>query len=90
MNYKVVNSYKIQNLEDIYINVLYYYKNNKLDKRRSIDSYIEEWFAHNWLYNLGLFRSHARDTDLDGNETFYRLIIYKLIFKLFARRKKDE
>ena len=90
MNYKVVNSYKIQNLEDIYINVLYYYKNNKLDKRRSIDSYIEEWFAHNWLYNLGLFRSHTRDTDLDGNEAFYRLIIYKLIFKLFARRKKDE
>ena len=90
MNYKVVNSYKIQNLEDIYINVLYYYKNNKLDKRRSIDSYIEEWFAHNLLYNLGLFRSHTRDTDLDGNEAFYRLIIYKLIFKLFARRKKDE
>lgn len=90
MNYKVENSYKIQNLEDIYLNVVYYYKNNKLDKNRTIDSYVEEWFAHNWLYNLGLFRSHTRDTDLDGNEAFYRLIIYKLIFKLFARRKKDE
>ena len=42
MNYKVENSYKIQNLEDIYLNVVYYYKNNKLDKNRTIDSYVEE------------------------------------------------
>lgn len=90
MNFKIKDSYKIQDLKDIYLNVVYYYKNNKLDKNRSIESYIEEWYAHNWLYNLGLFKSHTRDTDLDGDESIFRLICYKIIFILFARRKKDE
>lgn len=89
MNFKVKNSYKFS-LEEIKKEVVYYYNCGVLDTSRSIESYIEEWYAHNWLYNLGLFKSHTRDTDLDGNESIFRLICYKIIFILFARRKKDE
>ena len=73
-------------LDEIKENVVYYYNYGALDKRRSIESYIEEWFAHNWLYNLGLFRSHTEDTDLDGDESWFRLICYKIIYKLFSKK----
>lgn len=80
MNLKIIDSYKITNLEDIYKNVVYYYKYNKLDKSRSIESYVEEWYVHNLLYNLGIFKSHTKDTDLDGDESKLMLICYKIIF----------
>lgn len=89
MNFKIKDSYKF-NLDEIKDNVVYYYNCGLLDKRRSINSYVEEWYAHNWLYKLGLFKSHTKDTDLDGDEQWYRLIAYKIIYLLFQRRKTDE
>lgn len=88
-SYKVKDSYKITDLNDIFNSVVYYYNSGLLDENRSIQSYVEEWFAHNWLYNLGLFKSHTRDTDLDGDESLFRRICYKIIFKLFTRRIKN-
>ena len=43
--------------------------------KRSLDSMIDEWKAHNLLYKFGLFRSHTKDVDID-NESKYRKFFY--------------
>lgn len=40
-----------------------------------MSSLINEWKAHNLLYDLHLFRSHTRNVDLN-NEPWYRKVIY--------------
>lgn len=38
--------------------------------RRSNKSLINEWYVHNALYNLHLFRSHTKDVDLNFPNKF--------------------
>lgn len=47
--------------------------------KRSINSWVREWKAHNRLYKLGLFKEHTIDCDLEENEKWYRLIAYLII-----------
>ena len=86
MNLHVKDSYKTTNIDEIEKQVIFYYTHSRLDLRRSVNSYIEEWFAHNWMYEHGIFKSHTKDVDLDGAESKLRLLGYKIIFKLFCKK----
>lgn len=78
-NVRVMNSYREQNKYEI-LRILYEFKVEAGYKsRRSIWSWRREWIAHNRMYNMGLFKSHTRDTDLEEHEKWWRLIVYWII-----------
>jgi hypothetical protein len=43
---------------------------------RTVNSYVNEWKGHNRLYNLGLFKKHTKDVDLEENQK----LIWKIIW----------
>ena len=47
--------------------------------KRSVNSWVREWKAHNRLYKLGLFKEHTINCDLEENEKLHRLIAYWII-----------
>lgn len=46
---------------------------------RSVQSYVAEWRAHNLLYDLHLFRSHTKDTDLNIDEKKIARFFYGIL-----------
>ena len=97
LNICVKNSYKIKYSDDIE-NLLKIICNNPAftefkiaGYKRTLPSMRREWEAHNFLYNIGIFKSRTRNTDLDNNESFIRKTGYAVlsfIYRLFNRRKK--
>ena len=97
LNICVKNSYKIKYSDDIE-NLLKMICNNPdftefkiAGYKRTLHSMRREWEAHNFLYNLGIFKSRTENTDLDNNESFIRKTGYAVlsfIYRLFNRRKK--
>lgn len=97
LNICVKNSYKIKYSDDIE-NLLKIICNNPAftefkiaGYKRTLPSMRREWEAHNFLYNLGIFKSRTENTDLDNNESFIRKTGYAVlsfIYRLFNRRKK--
>lgn len=50
---------------------------------RSIKNYIAEWYIHNLLYRLHLFRKHTRDVDFQRQfKHTFRDTIEKTIYKI--------
>jgi hypothetical protein len=47
--------------------------------KRSEQSYYREWKTHNLLYKLNLWQDRTKDTDLDINESKFRLLCYFLL-----------
>ena len=47
--------------------------------KRTAKSLINEWFAHNVLYNLHLFRSHTKDVDLNYPQSKIVGICYAIV-----------
>jgi hypothetical protein len=47
--------------------------------KRSEESWIKEWIAHNRLYKRNLFVDHTKDVDLDEKESLFRLFCYQFI-----------
>lgn len=97
LNICVKNSYKIKYSDDIE-NLLKIICNNTAftefkiaGYKRTLPSMRREWEAHNFLYNIGIFKSRTENTDLDNNESFIRKAGYAVlsfIYRLFNRRKK--
>ena len=54
---------------------------NGIKFQRNNKSWIQEWKTHNLLYKLHLFVDHTRDTDLEENESKFRLFCYKILGK---------
>ena len=75
----IVDSYKVTNEDDMWDILTRFDYETKYYSKRSIDSWIKEWKAHNRLYKLGLFRSHTKDCDLEENEKWWRLLVYEII-----------
>ena len=48
--------------------------------KRTDDSLINEWFAHNVLYNLHLFRTHTKDVDLNYPQSKIIEIAYSVAY----------
>ena len=50
-----------------------------LPQKRTEKSYINEIKAHNRLYNLGIFRNHTKDTDLEEDIKKWKERIFRII-----------
>lgn len=72
-NIKIINSLRLKTKKEI---------NDFLDSvplekvNRTKKSALNEWIAHNRLYQLGLFKKHTCDCDLTKNESLFRRIGY--------------
>ena len=87
INYKegkchIINSYLITKRCDMRYFII---ENLKVEPftKRSVNSYVREWRAHNLLYKLGLFVDRTKDTDLDINETRLRRFCYYFLSLLY-------
>lgn len=89
-NLHIENSYKIKNCQDMdYIlnDIRKGYGNLKILKNRDNKSLIEEWGAHNLLYNMGLFKSHTKDVDLNYPQSKVVSFIYKVLSCIYFKTK---
>lgn len=84
----IYDSYKVKETKDmerLIQQIRYdYLLNDYIVNKRSMSSLINEWKAHNLLYDLHLFRKHTKDVDLD-NELWYRKIIYWILSKFYIK-----
>ena len=90
-SYKIKYSDDIENLLKIICNDHAFTEFKIAGYKRTLHSMRREWEAHNFLYNLGIFKSRTENTDLDNNESFIRKTGYAVlsfIYRLFNRRKK--
>ena len=80
-NIKIYDSYKTTDEKDMamILSIISIYPQYHLTRNRK--ELIDEWKFHNLLYNLHLFRSHTKDTDLDENESKFRKLVYKIVGK---------
>ena len=46
---------------------------------RTTDSWVQEWAAHNVLYNLGIAMERTGTVDLSENESKFRLFCYRFL-----------
>ena len=51
--------------------------------KRSAKSWMKEIISHTVLYQLGLFRQHTADTDIEDNEIIFRLLAYAVIYYVY-------
>ena len=81
-NIKIRNSFKVNNKETM-LTILKIARNVAMKKgltfKRTNQSWIKEWKAHNLLYKLHLFEENTRDTDLEENESKFGLFCYEII-----------
>lgn len=54
-------------------------KQKNITFKRTNESWLQEWKAHNLLYKLNLFRDKTTDTDLEEQESKFRLFCYKIL-----------
>ena len=47
--------------------------------QRDIESQVREWRAHNFFYNLHVFRSRTRDVDLELKQPWYRELLCRVV-----------
>lgn len=80
-NINITDSYKMNKKEDMK-ETLYaiQHKHPECNSfKREYGSLMNEWKAHNRLYNWGLFKSHTKDVDLDYPAKWYTEILYWLL-----------
>jgi len=80
-NVKILNSYRIKSKRRMRY-FLYVIPEMQYIKR-SINSCLHEWRAHNWLYDHGLFKKNTEDCDLTSNEPIRKRFCYWLIEKFY-------
>ena len=76
---RIVDSYLISQDGIMELILKEFIKRTGYKSKRSMKSWIKEWKAHNRLYNLGLFKSHTKDCDLEENEKWWRLLVYQFL-----------
>ena len=47
--------------------------------QRDIESQVHEWRAHNFFYNLHVFRSRTHDVDLELKQPWYRELFCRVV-----------
>lgn len=85
-NIHINNSYTIKTEKEMlfFLNQIKNILGVKYKYTRSFDSMVKEWYAHNILYNFGLFRNHTKDVDLNEDEKIIRKILYNIIYFVFS------
>lgn len=46
--------------------------------KRSDFSLMTEWYCHNFLYRLGIFRSRTKDVDLNHPQKIWEKVVYPI------------
>ncbi len=83
-NLKIVNSYLITEKKEMYKQLKLH--SSDLGKvNRTLNSSLNEWIAHNRLYELGLFKDYCRDCDLTMNESKFRRFCYWILSRFYRR-----
>lgn len=79
-NIKIIDSYLVTDKKRMieYLNQLPLRRVN-----RSFKSCLNEWIAHNRLYQLGLFKNHTSDCDLTKDESLFRRVCYWLLSRCY-------
>lgn len=78
-NVRILDPYKIKSKTFMELILEIFKIRTGFVSKRSVNSWVREWKAHNRLYKLGLFKEHTIDCDLEENEKWYRLIAYLII-----------
>ena len=55
--------------------------------KRTTDSWVKEWKAHNLLYLLGIKRDSTRDVDLNEDESKKRRFAYAVLSSFYFCKK---
>lgn len=85
-NIHIENSYKIidsSTMLYILTKIRDEYPDATVVKERSLTSMLDEWKAHNALYELHLYRSHTKSVDINTNQTWYVKAAYKVLSFLY-------
>lgn len=84
-NLSIKNSYKIKSgkeMTDILFEISSKSDFNTIVWKLPMSRMVNEWKAHNLLYNLGLFKSHTKDVDIN-DEPWYRRFCYLILSKFY-------
>ena len=81
---KITNSYLVRSKEKM--NLMLNLIGIETVFPRSKESLIKEWRAHNLMYDLGLFRSHTKDVDLNTDESKLRLFLYSVLSLFYCSK----
>ena len=85
-NTKIIDSYKVNNKWDMKF-ILYKIRDkvskDKAIHSRSISSMVNEWSAHNLLYNLGIQMYRTKDVDLNITQPWYIKVGYFLLSPIY-------
>ena len=79
----IMDSYKIDdvNIRNQIIDIRFHYTEKyptDMKWQRTRDSLLNEWYVHNILYDLHLYRDHTEDVDFENNEEEdYSLFFFK-------------
>lgn len=76
-NTKIIDSYKVQNrksIENTVIYILEVRKSMRYPITRSINSYVNEWLGHNYLFRKNYKIDHSKDVDLEERITLIQKI----------------
>lgn len=80
-SFRVINSYKTRSEEDMFRYII----SNRInwDLNRKWQSLLNEWKAHNILFQLGLFKSHTRSVDFENNPKWYFTLGYWILSRFY-------
>ncbi len=87
---KIFDSYKIEDekiQKEVIDKLLYHEEVHPSKWERTKKSMINEWYAHNTLYNLNIKRTRTRDVDLDNSdeEVYKEKLGVNTLIKYFSK-----
>ena len=92
-NVRIVDSYKTKSKEDM-VRILKCARSLAKDLygyqyKRTDDSWLKEWQAHNDLHALGIENERTGSVDLNEDETSLRKFGYLILSLLYVNKKTD-
>ena len=78
-SYKIYDKQKMKNTLIMLLEVIPLYQT-----KRSIYSLMNEWIAHNLLYELNICKRHTKDCDFESKQKIHMFILY-FILSMFSK-----
>ena len=91
-NTHIVDSYTVRTKEDmrIYLNKLRDLGMEQMAVNcRDLESQVREWRAHNFFYDLHVFRGRTRDVDLELKQVWWRELFCRVVNFFYFWDSKD-
>ena len=57
--------------------------------QRDIESQVREWRAHNFFYNINVFRSRTRDVDLELKQNWCRELFCRIVDFIYFWNRQE-